>query len=131
THLYFIYFFNITSTTEIYTLSLHDALPIFLFRYELFYIYGLALFYIGVLKILLFQYNIFIVLFITFYNILPRYLFSCFFIYPLVPDPFPVVTIEHVQIQGPVLRPGKQFDGYGYQSKAYGAVPNGFHNNKF
>src|SRR5256885_11876741 len=27
-HLYFIFFFNDTATTEIYTLSLHDALPI-------------------------------------------------------------------------------------------------------
>src|SRR3712207_9516702 len=27
--LYFIFFFNDTATTEIYTLSLHDALPIF------------------------------------------------------------------------------------------------------
>ena len=26
------FFFNDTATTEIYTLSLHDALPIFLFR---------------------------------------------------------------------------------------------------
>src|SRR5947199_6304940 len=28
THSYFIFFFNDTATTEIYTLSLHDALPI-------------------------------------------------------------------------------------------------------
>src|SRR5258708_18752591 len=28
-HLYFFFFFNDTATTEIYTLSLHDALPIF------------------------------------------------------------------------------------------------------
>src|SRR3712207_9301354 len=28
--LYFFFFFNDTATTEIYTLSLHDALPIFL-----------------------------------------------------------------------------------------------------
>src|SRR2546427_10871620 len=27
-HLYFFFFFNDTATTEIYTLSLHDALPI-------------------------------------------------------------------------------------------------------
>ena len=27
---YYIFFFNDTATTEIYTLSLHDALPIFL-----------------------------------------------------------------------------------------------------
>src|SRR5438046_4201634 len=27
-HLFFLFFFNDTSTTEIYTLSLHDALPI-------------------------------------------------------------------------------------------------------
>src|SRR2546427_10654281 len=27
-HLYFLFFFNDTATTEIYTLSLHDALPI-------------------------------------------------------------------------------------------------------
>src|SRR2546426_9013001 len=30
THLFFFFFFNDTATTEIYTLSLHDALPIFL-----------------------------------------------------------------------------------------------------
>src|SRR5258708_21172228 len=29
--LYFFFFFNDTATTEIYTLSLHDALPIYLF----------------------------------------------------------------------------------------------------
>src|SRR2546430_10677935 len=29
-HLFFFFFFNDTATTEIYTLSLHDALPIFL-----------------------------------------------------------------------------------------------------
>src|SRR5438128_3170234 len=28
--LFFFFFFNVTATTEIYTLSLHDALPIFL-----------------------------------------------------------------------------------------------------
>src|SRR3712207_8338659 len=28
----FLFFFNDTATTEIYTLSLHDALPIFFFR---------------------------------------------------------------------------------------------------
>src|SRR5256885_15294696 len=28
-HLHFFFFFNDTATTEIYTLSLHDALPIF------------------------------------------------------------------------------------------------------
>src|SRR2546430_8350576 len=28
-HIYFFFFFNDTATTEIYTLSLHDALPIF------------------------------------------------------------------------------------------------------
>src|SRR5947209_12444722 len=28
THLFFVFFFNDTATTEIYTLSLHDALPI-------------------------------------------------------------------------------------------------------
>jgi len=28
-HLFFIFFFNYTATTEIYTLSLHDALPIY------------------------------------------------------------------------------------------------------
>src|SRR2546421_11252660 len=28
-HYYFFFFFNDTATTEIYTLSLHDALPIF------------------------------------------------------------------------------------------------------
>jgi len=27
-HLFFFFFFNDTATTEIYTLSLHDALPI-------------------------------------------------------------------------------------------------------
>src|SRR2546428_11389952 len=30
THYFFFFFFNDTATTEIYTLSLHDALPIFL-----------------------------------------------------------------------------------------------------
>src|SRR3712207_7591293 len=30
--LYYIFFFNDTATTEIYTLSLHDALPIFVGR---------------------------------------------------------------------------------------------------
>src|SRR5207302_11406463 len=29
-HLYYLFFFNTTSPTEIYTLSLHDALPIYL-----------------------------------------------------------------------------------------------------
>src|SRR3712207_8842116 len=32
--LMFVFFFNDTATTEIYTLSLHDALPIFGERYE-------------------------------------------------------------------------------------------------
>src|SRR6266480_7490082 len=32
---YFIFFFNDTATTEIYTLSLHDALPIYRFKGEL------------------------------------------------------------------------------------------------
>src|SRR3712207_8004700 len=31
-HLFFFFFFNDTATTEIYTLSLHDALPILLSR---------------------------------------------------------------------------------------------------
>src|SRR3712207_7647222 len=31
----FFFFFNDTATTEIYTLSLHDALPIWLFGYHL------------------------------------------------------------------------------------------------
>src|SRR5258706_12036672 len=31
---FFFFFFNDTATTEIYTLSLHDALPIFLVRME-------------------------------------------------------------------------------------------------
>src|SRR5256885_14958468 len=30
THIFFFFFFNDTATTEIYTLSLHDALPIYL-----------------------------------------------------------------------------------------------------
>src|SRR5690348_17635798 len=30
--MFFFFFFNDTATTEIYTLSLHDALPIWLFR---------------------------------------------------------------------------------------------------
>src|SRR2546430_13637275 len=30
----FCFFFNDTATTEIYTLSLHDALPIYLFRFD-------------------------------------------------------------------------------------------------
>src|SRR5262250_3963873 len=32
TQIYFFFFFNDTATTEIYTLSLHDALPIFVLR---------------------------------------------------------------------------------------------------
>src|SRR5260370_36977638 len=32
--LFFFFFFNDTATTEIYTLSLHDALPIFMQRYH-------------------------------------------------------------------------------------------------
>src|SRR5256885_7441606 len=32
-HIFFFFFFNDTATTEIYTLSLHDALPIFLSSY--------------------------------------------------------------------------------------------------
>src|SRR2546425_8155251 len=32
-----IFFFNDTATTEIYTLSLHDALPIFIYRPEMYY----------------------------------------------------------------------------------------------
>src|SRR2546426_11704874 len=32
---YFFFFFNDTATTEIYTLSLHDALPIFLLRHDI------------------------------------------------------------------------------------------------
>src|SRR5215813_14673907 len=31
---YFFFFFNDTATTEIYTLSLHDALPIFVAPYD-------------------------------------------------------------------------------------------------
>ena len=38
--LYLLFFFNDTATTEIYTLSLHDALPILLSSVSL--IYGLA-----------------------------------------------------------------------------------------
>src|SRR5438445_5219825 len=30
--LFFLFFFNDTATTDIYTLSLHDALPIYMFR---------------------------------------------------------------------------------------------------
>src|SRR3712207_9285746 len=48
---YYIFFFNDTATTEIYTLSLHDALPIWKFRaqyqnqtYEHTFIVGQALF---------------------------------------------------------------------------------------
>src|SRR5215813_15360732 len=33
---YFFFFFNDTATTEIYTLSLHDALPIFIAPFVLF-----------------------------------------------------------------------------------------------
>src|SRR5258707_11044591 len=33
---FFFFFFNDTATTEIYTLSLHDALPIFHFRHAVF-----------------------------------------------------------------------------------------------
>src|SRR5438034_9086043 len=36
TSLYFFFFFNDTATTEIYTLSLHDALPIWLETNNLF-----------------------------------------------------------------------------------------------
>src|SRR2546425_5740156 len=32
THTYFLFFFNDTATTEIYTLSLHDALPIYQYK---------------------------------------------------------------------------------------------------
>ena len=34
--LFFFFFFNDTATTEIYTLSLHDALPIYIYRAEVF-----------------------------------------------------------------------------------------------
>src|SRR5258708_28566003 len=33
-HIFFFFFFNDTATTEIYTLSLHDALPIFVPRLD-------------------------------------------------------------------------------------------------
>src|SRR2546428_10250723 len=33
---FFLFFFNDTATTEIYTLSLHDALPIYALRREIF-----------------------------------------------------------------------------------------------
>src|SRR5256885_8105218 len=33
---FFFFFFNDTATTEIYTLSLHDALPIYIWEWELF-----------------------------------------------------------------------------------------------
>src|SRR2546422_10635589 len=42
--LLFFFFFNDTATTEIYTLSLHDALPIFLLRGGLL-TFGHALYY--------------------------------------------------------------------------------------
>src|SRR5688572_31313381 len=35
--IYYFFFFNATATTEIYTLSLHDALPIFLALLDLAY----------------------------------------------------------------------------------------------
>src|SRR2546430_14030954 len=34
TFIYYLFFFNDTATTEIYTLSLHDALPIYLITYR-------------------------------------------------------------------------------------------------
>src|SRR5947199_4731368 len=40
--LYSFFFFNDTATTEIYTLSLHDALPISVDRSSAYYHYGLA-----------------------------------------------------------------------------------------
>src|SRR5690242_21733766 len=41
THLYsYIFFFNHTATTEIYTLSLHDALPIFISGWDQLVIAG-------------------------------------------------------------------------------------------
>src|SRR5436309_12784349 len=43
TFLFFFFFFNATSTTEIYTLSLHDALPIsisFKEQIQLYSVYG-------------------------------------------------------------------------------------------
>ena len=44
-----IFFFNDTATTEIYTLSLHDALPIFTYRIVKLIVMALCSFY-GVLK---------------------------------------------------------------------------------
>src|SRR5436309_8262725 len=38
---FFIFFFNATATTEIYTLSLHDALPICLEEYYASYVAGI------------------------------------------------------------------------------------------
>src|SRR5256885_14776673 len=45
-HMTFIFFFNDTATTEIYTLSLHDALPIFpkkLFRIRMSRNFGMKM----------------------------------------------------------------------------------------
>jgi len=35
---FFFFFFNDTATTEIYTLSLHDALPIYLIHHPVFHV---------------------------------------------------------------------------------------------
>src|SRR3712207_8309809 len=49
---YFVFFFNDTATTEIYTLSLHDALPILMFKQAVEYIYEVrAVIAAGTMKI--------------------------------------------------------------------------------
>src|SRR3712207_6946837 len=42
TNRYVFFFFNDTATTEIYTLSLHDALPIYIYRREIDRVMGLC-----------------------------------------------------------------------------------------
>src|SRR5690349_24359042 len=44
-HIFFFFFFNDTATTEIYTLSLHDALPISLHPHTNYYVGGNTKFY--------------------------------------------------------------------------------------
>src|SRR3712207_7401282 len=48
-----LFFFNDTATTEIYTLSLHDALPILLFLYPLLYLFLILTLQLSVLVLLL------------------------------------------------------------------------------
>ena len=45
---FFVFFFNDTATTEIYTLSLHDALPIFITTWGTIILLGLVVVFIFV-----------------------------------------------------------------------------------